>query len=108
MSFTITGTKSVKGPIEQLPHKFCESCNEKNCVEYNCYYCYFHTFFVPIFPMEKSVVSQCLNCGEIIERDPAVDQEAKDLLKKTSYPWWMWIGMPIIIAGVIGIICDFL
>ena len=73
----------------------CSNCGNKNTQEVSVSGKYLTLFFVPLFPLYKSLVSTCSHCKQIIRRKKFRQsteiqyQENKILIKR---PFWHWIG----------------
>lgn len=73
----------------------CSNCGNKNTQEVSVSGKYLTLFFVPLFPLYKSLVSTCSHCKQTIHRKNFKQsteiqyQENKILIKR---PFWHWIG----------------
>jgi hypothetical protein len=92
---TVFGDKLVKGKTERLRNLTCAKCNANDTLEITCQQSYYHIFFLPTVPNDRTFITQCANCGDIQDVDPKQDESLKAFSAKTKNPIWMWIGLPI-------------
>lgn len=73
----------------------CAHCGVDGRIAYEFYRRYFHAFFLPLFPTEKTSYAICQACGftpklkQLTQRQKDVYLEMK---KDAKTPMWMWFG----------------
>jgi hypothetical protein len=75
----------------------CEKCNSPEFV-YIVHQCYFHIFWIPVFPIFKFVGIYCHNCHDSISE--VFSETARMFAKQTKTPFYMY-SWPIIILIII-------
>ncbi|WP_153799810.1 zinc-ribbon domain-containing protein [Foetidibacter luteolus] len=87
----------------------CPNCEKENAVRVHFFQKYVHVFWVPLIPVEKTAVSQCSSCKQVLK-----EKEMPDSLKvacskvknEIKTPLWTFAGFAvigsIIISGIIN------
>lgn len=94
----IYGSKNKQLTNEVLFDK-CENCGTQNAIELHVFQKYAHVFWIPIFPMGKTGLSQCNHCKQVLklkEMPSSLKQSYENLKVKTKTPIWMFSGLLII------------
>jgi predicted RNA-binding Zn-ribbon protein involved in translation (DUF1610 family) len=99
----ILGTKSNHLKDGQIEKFVCPKCSELTELDYSVYQRYTHVTMIPLFPVDKEVVTACSSCGEIIEygdlpTDAKLEVDALKKDKSNPAPFWMYSGV-IILSG---------
>jgi zinc-ribbon family len=100
----IYGTNSKQIGKEILFDK-CSNCGTSNTIEMYAFQKYAHVFWIPIFPIGKTGISQCDHCKQILklEEMPAELKGAYDSLRlRSKTPIWVFSGL-VVIAVLIGV-----
>jgi hypothetical protein len=74
----------------------CASCEETTTADIMVYSKYFHIFWLPIFPFEKTAMTICSRCGlkrEGISLDSKSILNSKEVKAHFKHPWWTYIGV---------------
>ena len=97
---TVLGGESVKCN--------CPNCEAQNSIQMYVAQRYAHIYWIPFFPTNKSVVSECNNCKQVLEKKdfpPSFDRAHDNLKSNAKAPWWTYIGVILIglliVAGVV-------
>ncbi|MCC2546560.1 hypothetical protein LJY25_08910 [Hymenobacter sp. BT175] len=99
------GTNGTVRRTEPLPGVACPSCATSGSLHLSVVCRYAHVYWIPTFPIGKSVVGQCTHCQKAWlanQLPPALAGAATALKKETSAPLWHWSGLGIL-AVLIGI-----
>lgn len=91
-------TRIIKTYIEG--YISCEQCKSRN-VEYVVHQTYYHLFWVPIFPLLKTVGIYCNNCKD--SHEEIYSKTALEYEKQTKTPIYMY-SWTIIILSIIAYI----
>ncbi|MCW3085199.1 MAG: zinc-ribbon protein [Bacteroidetes bacterium] len=92
-----TATQEITDP--------CNNCGKPFSMSLHVFHRYFHVFWIPLFPIGKTVKSHCSACGITNEKrdlPEAVRLSYKNMPRKNRIPVWMFAG-PIIIAGCVSV-----
>lgn len=82
----------------------CSKCGTQCNMILNIYQVYYHVFWIPFFPKEKTGVAHCLHCNNITQKEDFTKEmfESLELLKrKSKTPIWTFVGFAILIAFII-------
>lgn len=104
----IYGSKATEIANEQISDK-CSSCGTANGIQMVVFQKYAHVFWIPLFPIGKTAVTQCGHCKQVLQKkeftsDLNRNYEAVKSNGKT--PIWTFSGLAIlsilIVWGVIS------
>ena len=88
----------------------CPKCRKSNCVQMNVYQLYGCIFFIPFIPSNKTGISTCGNCKQVLKLHemPASFKLSYDNLKSgTKTPLWNFTGLVLIlVAGAFFFLWD--
>ena len=105
----IYGTKTKQLARESVFEK-CPNCGNQNTVEIYVFQKYAHIFWIPFFPLGKTMVSQCSHCKQVLKEKemPASLKASNDQVKTLAKtPVWTFSGLALVAVLVtIGIISD--
>jgi hypothetical protein len=95
----IYGTRNKQVLKEDIMDS-CEHCGNTNSMELHIFRRYFHVFWIPFFPVKKFGISQCNHCKQVLQ-DKEMPQKLKDTYNgykaNAKTPWWMYIGLVVIL-----------
>lgn len=83
----------------------CPNCNTSNSVQMNVFQQYAHIFWIPVFPVGKTGVSQCMHCRQILklkEMPASIKLGYENLQTHVKIPAWTFSGLLLIALAVIG------
>jgi len=87
----------------------CTSCGTKNSVQITVYQRYAHIFWIPLFPIGKTGLSQCSHCKQVLKKKEfgANLRSEYDILKfKSKTPVWTFSGIALlsvfVLTAIIG------
>ena len=106
MGIIFFGWFSVATGTEEILVK-CPSCEGTTTADIMVYSKYFHIFWLPIFPFEKTAVTICSKCG--LKRD-GISLDSKWILNSEavkahfSHPWWTYIGVTVVVLTMVSAI----
>jgi hypothetical protein len=105
----IYGTKAKKIYAEIINQK-CPHCGTHSGTEFYIFQKYAHVFWIPLFPIGKTAVSQCEHCKKVMKLNE-MPKDFKDFYeenKKTAAPFWMYSGAALIAVLIIsGLYSDY-
>ena len=105
----VYGSKSKQLAKEVITDQ-CSSCGSSNCIDMHVFQKYAHIFWIPLFPVGKTGVTQCDHCKQILKVKQMPSSLAisyENLKSKTKTPIWMFSGLALIaILIVFGVISD--
>ncbi|GAB3903106.1 hypothetical protein [Mucilaginibacter boryungensis] len=99
----VYGTKSTKLIVEPIGNQ-CTNCLTIHTMDMYILQRYAHVFYIPMFPVGKTGVSQCNHCRQVLKLKhmPASLKFTYEKVKKqTRTPIWTWAGTVIILAVLI-------
>jgi hypothetical protein len=88
----------------QLSHDACPHCGTQGSVTLSSFAQYAHIFWIPLFSLGRTGVSQCQHCKQVLELNqmPAtIRGRYEDLTKETKIPVWQFSGLAIIVVLVV-------
>lgn len=97
----IYGWRASKRKTEEAPGQICENCQSENSTFLVVLSRYVHIFWIPFFPIGKTVKSVCHNCKAELKAkkmNPELKEYAIQLKNETSIPKWQFLGL-----GLLGI-----
>lgn len=95
----IYGSRAVHLNSVQLPSSSCPACAAEGSLVLSVYRKHAHIFWIPLFPIGKVGLSQCLNCKnarESNEMPDGVRKEFENLKRDTKGPIWQFAGLGLI------------
>ncbi len=105
----ILGTKSYNLENGKIDDFVCPKCSTKTFLNFSFYKQYTYLTFIPLFPVNKKILTSCDNCNKIISYDE-LDNNSKISVSKIKsrnnflVPVWMYIGTIILIlVSVYGV-----
>lgn len=104
----VYGTRAKVLATEQVVDA-CPNCNSRNTVHISVLQKWAHIFWIPIFPIGKTGVSQCTNCKQVLKLKemPAGLRLSYDNIKaQTKTPVWTFAGLVLIAALAIFLTID--
>ena len=105
----IYGVRSTQLAKEIISDK-CLSCGTQNSIEIYVFQKYAHVFWIPLFPVGKTVVSECKHCKQVLKQKemPSFLISVYESLKtQTKTPVWTFAGLAIIaVLIVVGVVND--
>src|SRR5829696_7486469 len=103
----IYGTRSTQLAKEVLADT-CPNCGTHTSVELNVFQKYAHIFWIPLFPIGKTGVSQCHHCKQVLtlKQMPSSFTISYDNAKsQTKTPIWTFSGLALfVIFLTLGIV----
>lgn len=94
----IYGAKSkvlAKEPVTQK----CPNCESQHTLNMYVVQRYAHVFWIPLFPFEKTGISECSNCKQVLElrkMPPALVSAFPPIKANAKTPIWMFVGLALI------------
>lgn len=101
----IYGTRAKALSTEQVVDA-CPNCNSRNTVHISVLQQWAHIFWIPIFPIGKTGVSQCTHCKQVLKLKemPAGLRLSYDNIKaQTKTPVWTFAGLVLIAVAAVAI-----
>ena len=89
-------TESTVGP--------CSNCGHINCVEIYIFQNYFHLFWIPTIPLDKTGWSKCEDCEEVLipsQMHGSLLSIYKQVIESTKPPIWAFSGIAVIVTCII-------
>lgn len=100
------GKKGSVLRTEQLTGLSCPNCMTKDALHCAVAGSYAHIYWIPFFPLGKSLISQCTHCKQVLEeKDMPHDlrEHCQYLKQEAKTPIWYFSGIGVIIAlGILG------
>lgn len=97
------GSLNKKIATERIS-KQCTNCGARDQLEIHIIFKYCHIIGIPIFPMTKTALSQCVACKHILKDKnmaPSLKSISEEIFSKTSTPIWSYSGLFIFIAAIV-------
>lgn len=105
----IYGSQSKELAKETLIDK-CENCGTQNGIEMHVFQKYAHVFWIPLFPIGRTGVSQCNHCKQVLklkEMPASLKISCNNLKAQTKTPIWTFSGLALVAVLIsIGVISD--
>ncbi len=82
----------------------CPNCGNQNTIDMHVFQKYAHVFWIPLFPIGKTGVSQCDHCKQVLKLNqmpPALKTAYANLKSQTKTPVWMFIGSALIAVLIV-------
>ncbi len=99
------GTRASNIGNFDIPNSKCSYCEQSNTQRVSVFGKYAHIFWIPIFPIGKKAVAECMHCKRTIEQkefDPELKKLYKENKGKAKRPFWHWLGL-----GLFGLLVAF-
>lgn len=99
----IYGSKAKELAKEIITDK-CPNCGNQNTIDMHVFQKYAHVFWIPLFPIGKTGVSQCDHCKQVLKLNqmpPHLKTAYTNLKAQAKTPIWMFIGSALIVALII-------
>lgn len=99
----IYGTKGKQLAKEPITEK-CPNCESQNTLDMYVVEKYAHIFWIPFVPFQKTGVTQCSNCNQVLElrKMPPYLQAAFHRIRATAKtPLWMFTGLAAVILLIV-------
>ena len=87
----IFGKKRSRITVQELHSLHCADCKKNTTMNFHVFGIYAHIFWIPMFPLGKQVISECLDCkGAKMDKEmPTLLKETGNNIKsKTKYPFF--------------------
>lgn len=105
------GIRSVN-IAKELSAVRCTYCQSEKSIWLFIYQKYVHIFWIPFFPIGRTMVSSCSHCKQVLgkkEFEPVMREAAQVLDRSTKTPWWayftLWLLLVFFVLSVfIGIL----
>lgn len=100
----VYGVKNKELAKETVFEK-CPHCGTQNSVELHVFQKYAHLFWIPLFPMGKTGISQCDHCKQVLklkEMPSSLILSYDNLKSQTKTPVWMYTGLVLFVL-LIGV-----
>jgi hypothetical protein len=101
----IYGSRSTTLKAAELPDEKCSNCQTQGSIIMGVYSKYAHIFWIPIFPIGKVGISQCLHCKQVLKENQMPTELKKQywsLKNQAKVPIWQFIGLILIGVLVVG------
>jgi hypothetical protein len=103
------GTRSKLIGTETIFEK-CPSCEKQTSFDIYIYQKYFHIFWIPFFPLERTVASQCSNCKQVAQSKNmtgAFKTACESVKRNGKTPIWMFSGLGLVAIIIVwAIVAD--
>jgi hypothetical protein len=89
------GTRVTQVATEKIAYE-CPNCGTKNSVQMFVFQKFAHVFWIPMFPMSKTVVTECSHCKQVLRKEefPPRFRDSYEILKsKSKTPIWTFSGL---------------
>jgi hypothetical protein len=104
---------SILGNFEASDIK-CDYCHEERTQRVSVFGKYAHVFWIPVFPLGKKAVAECMHCKRTIDQkefSPKLTQIYQEKKAKAKTPIWNWLGLGLVgsliaLITVIGITAE--
>lgn len=99
----IYGKRKTEIGAENMFAEKCPNCGTQNSVNMHIFQTYAHIFWIPMFPMLKTGVSQCNSCKQVLyksEMPPQIKDAYNNLKSKSKTPWWTFIGVALLVLVI--------
>ena len=88
----------------------CPNCGAQNSTYLHVFQRYAHIFWIPLFPIGKTAVSQCSHCKQVLklkEMPPALVNTYEQAKAEAKTPVWTFSGLAVVaVIIIIGVISD--
>jgi hypothetical protein len=97
----IYGSRSSHLGTKQLTNEKCPHCGTVGSLIMSTYAKYAHVFWIPIFPLGRTGVSQCQHCKQVLEvkqMPPNIRQYHEVSLAENRIPLWQFSGLALLMV----------
>lgn len=97
----VYGTKAVHLKTENLKSISCPSCGTQGSLVLSIFRRHAHVFWIPLFPIGKTGVTQCQHCKHVLERKEMPENIKNDyyrIANESKGPIWQFAGLGLIAA----------
>ncbi len=105
----IYGSRSKQLAKEIVMDK-CPHCGSQSSIDMHVFQKYAHVFWIPLFPLGKTGVSQCDHCKQVLklkQMPSSLTTSYENIKAQTKTPLWMFTGLALIALLItVGIISD--
>lgn len=101
-----SSSEKVKASVALYP-SVCPHCESKNTMLAEVLMRYFHIWYIPFFPIGKSVIATCSHCKGVYQGETMpnnLGSECIELKNNTKYPLTYWSFTFIILALFVFVI----
>ena len=105
----IFGKKSVFLKSIHCKTTTCPSCKTQGSIVISVFRKHVHVYWIPLFPVGKIGLSQCLHCKNVLETKTMpepIKREYENLKNETKGPIWQFAGVGIIAFLIFSFIHD--
>lgn len=102
----IYGMRASKIGRLEIPNTICEQCENQEIQDITVFGRYFHVFWIPMFPVGRTVVGECDGCMKTSKKrkfTPQLKRAYEQHKRKAKRPIWHWTGS-IILGLLIALI----
>ena len=95
------GISPVHLKTAQARNVTCENCNNKNTILFSIYRNHIHIFWIPIFPIHKTGVSQCGHCQQVLkpkQMPQRLKREYQNFKSDAKGPIWQFAGLFLLVC----------
>ena len=99
----VFGSRAVELATTPLPNTCCPSCDTQGSLLLGVFRKHAHVFWIPMFPMGKTGVSQCQHCQHVMQASQMtgpVASQYQRLAENTQGPAWQWVGLFLVLILV--------
>jgi hypothetical protein len=96
----IFGSKATPVSSETIQFN-CSSCNTPNSVQMTVFQKYSDIFWIPVFPIGKTGMTQCTHCKQVLEKkefNPFLRSSYEMVKAKSKTPLWTFSGLVLLVA----------
>ena len=102
----ILGTKSYESKQGKIDNFNCPFCFANTDLNYDLYGRYTYVTLIPLFPVDKEILTYCDHCDKVIEPEhlePTVKIEIDNIKKENTFkaPFWTYTGSIILVGALI-------
>ena len=99
----IYGSKATQIATESIAEK-CPNCGTQNSIQMGVFQKYAHIFWIPLFPIGKTGVTQCSHCKQTLlkkEFNGALNESYENIKGQSKTPIWTFSGLALISVLVV-------
>ena len=100
----IFGSRSAYIGSKMSANAICSNCQTQGKIRYSVFSSHAHVFWIPVFPMGKTGVSECQHCKQTLrvrEMPAKMQQECNATKKEMKAPIWQFSGLFVIGALIV-------
>jgi hypothetical protein len=102
----IFGSKAVHLKTVKCNLTNCTSCSTKGSINISVFRKHFHVFWIPMFPLWKTGVSECSHCKKVMRVKEMPDNlklEFENLKGQSKGPIWQFSGLILLVVLILGV-----